>query len=157
MNDVLAEIKADMEAAIGSAIKTYYQGEVVLVPLSYAPALMVFGTSTEVVAKSTSKDETTYSITIRVVDTIQKKFDEDGTGVIIKAQEDLIDIMEERDANGIALSTTVLGVLRRNIKGTSYLFNDDITINYSTMEQGEFFYISAEINLNVSRDLVLRQ
>lgn len=156
MDDIISEIKSDLSTAIGSAIKTYYYGEVVLVPRSYLPALMIYGNSTTLVAKSTAKDQTVHEITIRVVYDIAPRFDEDGTGVTMLAHQDLIKIMEERDANMIPKSTTVLGVLRRNISGTDYLFNNDIRINYKTLQQGEFFYIAAECTISAVTNLVLR-
>ena len=156
MNDILEELKAALLAAIGNSLTTYYTGEVVLVPKTYLPALMIFGNSTNLIAKSTAKDQTVHDITIRVVMDVADKFDETGTGLIVKAHQDLIDIMEEREAGGQPKAATVLGVLRANIKGTDYLFNNDITINYQTLERDEFFYVQAECNFTATTDLVTR-
>lgn len=156
MFDILDELKTDLSAAIGSTIKTYYIGEVLLVPQSYLPALMVFGTETNLIAKSTAKDQTTHAITIRVVHSIVPKFDEAGTGTTVSAHEDLVKIMEERNSSMVPLSTTVLGVLRRNISGTDYLFNNDIRIIYKTLQAGEFWYVSADCQLTAVTNLVSR-
>lgn len=157
MWDILDEIKTDLSTAIGSTtIKTYYTGEILLIPQSYLPALMVFGTETNIIPKSTAKDQTTHRITIRVVHSLVTKLDEAGTGTTLQAHEDLVKIMEERNSSMVPLSTTVLGTLRRNISGTDYLFNNEIQIVYKTLQAGEFWYVSADCNLTATTNLVLR-
>lgn len=159
MNRVLAELLTKLKAAIGTTlIKTYYQGEVVTpaVPQSYLPALMVFGESTEVVAKSTAKDQYKYTIIIRVVIDLKKYLKESGVSEILTAQEAIINLMEERNSDGTTKATTVLGCLRDNVRGTDYLFNNDITIDYKTIERGEFFYYQAECRFSAVTDLLLR-
>jgi len=156
MNLVLAELKSILSTAIGASIKAYYQGEVAVVPQSYLPALMIFGRSTNVVAKSTAKDQYQYNITIRVVIDLKKYLSESGTGDTIKAQEALINLMEERNSDGTTKAATVLGALRDNVRGTQYLFNNDITIEYSTIQQGEYFYYKADCNLTATTDLLTR-
>lgn len=154
MNDVLAELLDLLQAGVGANITSYYQGEVLLVPQSYLPALMIWGKSTEVIAKSTACDQSKYTIGIRVVVDLKKYVDVAGVTEIIKAQEALINIMEER-TDGVPDADTVLGVLRDvdNIRGIDYLFNNEITINYSTVQRGEFFYAQAEMELNATTDL----
>jgi len=156
MNLVLAELKSILSTAIGASIKAYYQGEVAVVPQSYLPALMIFGRSTNVVAKSTAKDQYQYNITIRVVIDLKKYLSESGTGDTIKAQEALINLMEERNSDGTTKAATVLGALRDNVRGTQYIFNNDITIEYSTIQQGEYFYYKADCNLTATTDLLTR-
>ena len=157
MNRILSELKTKLSTAIGSnLIKSYYQGEVVVVPQSYLPALMIFGNSTEVVAKSTAKDQYKYDITIRVVIDLKAYLSEAGTGDTIKAQQAIINLMEERNTNGTLKTTTVLGTLRANIRGTDWLFNNDITIQYKTIQRGEFFYYQADCNLTATTDLLTR-
>lgn len=157
MNRILSELKTKLSTAMGSTlIKSYYQGEVVVVPQSYLPALMVFGNSTEVVAKSTAKDQYRYDITIRVVIDLKLYLSEVGTGDTIKAQQAIINLMEERNTDGTLKSTTVLGTLRANIRGTDWLFNNDINIAYKTIQRGEFFYYQADCNLTATTDLLTR-
>ncbi len=159
MNLLLAELLTKLKAAIGTTlIKTYYQGEVVTaaVPQSYLPALMVFGESTEVVAKSTAKDQYKYSIGIRVVIDLKKYLTEAGVTEVLKAQEAIINLMEERSSDGTTKAATVLGCLRDNVRGTNYLYNNDITIEYKTIERGEFFYYQAECRLSATTNLLTR-
>lgn len=156
MDDIISEIKTALSTALTTSITTYYYGEVLLVPRSYLPALMVFGNETRLIAKSTSKDQTEHDITVRIVYDIAPRLAEDGSGTTMKAHQDLVKIMEERDSNMVPLATTVLGTLRRNISGTDYLFNNDITIEYKTLTSGEFFYIAADCRLTAVTDLVAR-
>lgn len=160
MNLVLDEIKDLMENNINvgsTRINTFYQWEVALVPRSYLPALMVIGRSTRQEARGTAKDQVTYDITIRVITDLVKEFTEAGTGDIIKAQETLANLMEERETTGVAKATSVLGILRRNIRGTSYLFHNDYTITYNMIQRNGFFYVAADMNFTLTTDLVLRQ
>lgn len=157
MNRVLSELKTLLSNAIGTTlIKSYYQGEVVVVPQSYLPALMVFGNSTEVVAKSTAKDQYRYNITIRVVIDLKLYLKESGTGATVAAQQAIVNLMEERNTDGTLKATTVLGTLRDNVRGVDYLFNNDITIEYKTIQRGEFFYYQADCNLTATTDLLNR-
>lgn len=155
MNDILAELKGYFEAALSDRITTFYQGEVVLAARSYLPALMVFGTSLDHSARSTAEDWNEYSITIRIVQDLADKFTEEGTGDIIKAQQDLWDVLQERGAGGTPAEDTVLGVLTRNVRGTEYIFNNERTITVQTIPQDKFFYIQGEVQLKV-KDLTLR-
>ena len=157
MNDTVEEILADLAAAMTTNITTYYQGYVTLPPKHALPCLQVYGITTTQTAKSTAKDQAVYVIGIRIVVDVTSKFTTAGTGVIIKAQKDIIDLMEERSTGGIAVADSVLGTLRRNIKGTDYLFNNDVEINYETIEKDGFFYSVAEMRLRAVTDLVLRQ
>lgn len=153
MNDVLQELKTTLETAIGAKFNTYYVGEVALVPKSYCPALMVIPVSTNVVSKTTCEDDTTYTVTIRAVVDLNKFLDENGTGDTIKSQQNLINLMEERDsADGYKLkSDTVLGVIRDkdNLRGLSYKYNNDLTVEYSVQQRGEYFYVQAEVTFEL--------
>lgn len=158
MNEILKELIELFKAGMGDKIKTYYQGEVVAgtVPRSNTPALMVFGNSTNLVARSTGTDQYEYNITIRLVSDLMKYVDEKGTGQVLKAQEYLINVMEERTSQGVPENDTILGVLRKNIKGKKFLYNNDIQINYQAIQTGEFFYIKAEATLTATTDVLPR-
>lgn len=160
------EIKELLKAASGLGsggsprIKSFYQGDVALPPQSYLPALMVFGTSEQVIAKSTSSDQYQYELTVRVVIDLKKYFDQAGTGEKIDAQEAIRKIMGERDTTtGAPKSDTVLGVLRKpeNIRGLGYLFNNNVTISYSNEVSGQFPYVRADATFTLLTDLILRQ
>ncbi len=157
MNLVATEILDLLETNLTTTFKQYYDGEVELPPRHLLPAIMLKGNSTHQYAKGTAKDQADYSFTLRIVLDAVEYFDESGTGAILKAQQAIRELMEGRDATGVAKSTSVLGVLRRNIRGENYLFNNDFTISYSKLERGKFFYYTAEMDFTVTTDLVLRQ
>lgn len=156
MNLVLAKLKTLFDTALSAKFTEIYQNEVLIVPQSYLPALMVFPISTKVVAKSTAKDQYVYTIGIRAIVDIKKYVTENGTADKIKAMEAIVNLMEERNADGTLVAATVLGVLRANIRAEEFLFNNDIDIRYSAVREGEWFYQKAEITLTATTDLLTR-
>ena len=153
--EILALLNGNVTAD-GVPIKTYYHGEATELARSNLPALMVFGPETEQVAHGTAKDKVTYEITIRVVTDMFEQFTEAGTGGIIKTAQQVRRLMEERDAEGLAKATSVLGILRRNIKGNSFLFTDQFRISYKPNEKNESF-VRADMQISVTSDLVFRE
>lgn len=150
MNDILSEIKTLLEAALGAKFKTYYIGPVKLPPKSYLPALIIQPLTTNVASKSTGEDIYTHNIRIMAVVDMADFFDEAGTGTAIKSIQELINMMEERDAaTQIPKSDTILGTLRKdvNVRGTKYLFNDNVDMNYDYEFRGTFFYVRAQMDV----------
>lgn len=156
MNPALLRLKTLFDTALSAKFTEIYQGEVLVVPKSYCPALMVYPISTEVVAKSTAKDQFVYTIGIRAIVDLKKYLTESGTGDTIKAMEAIVNLMEERESNGTLKAATVLGVLRANIRTAEFLFNNNIRINYSSVREGEWFYLKAETTLTATTDLLTR-
>lgn len=160
MNDVLDELKALFETNLtGRSIKKFYKGEIALVPQSYTPVFMIWGVSTEIIAKSTACDQFVYTIQIRIEDSLNHTLK--STGIAdddLEDQETLINTMEERETNGQLKSNTVMGILRTvsNISGTSYLFNNELTATYSRILKGEYWAVRAELTLTATTDLVER-
>lgn len=157
MNEVIEEILGYLKTAMGDKIKTYYHGEVALPPKSYIPCLMVFGTSTRLIAKSTAKDQLEYDILIRVVIDVNDHFKEKGVKEEkISAMEQIIDLMEERNSDGTLKNDTVLGTLRDNVTGTDYLFNNNVEITYERLQSGEYPYVKADMSVTAITDLIQR-
>ena len=156
MISVIDEIIVDLTAALSAKFETIYKGIVIPIPQSYLPALMVFPISTNIIAKSTAKDQHVYTIGITATISLKKYFDESGTGTTMDAQEAIVKLMEERDTNGKPIDASVLGVLRNNVRGTSYLYNNEIMIEYGKPETNEFPYLQAELNVQAITDLITR-
>lgn len=162
MNLVVEEIKTKLETVLGAGdtprIKKFFNGRVKLVPSSYMPALMVYGARTNVIAKSTAKDQFRFTLVVRVVVNLASYFSEEGVDETIKSQEDLRNIMEERNADGSLKANTVLGILRDkdNVRGVNYLYNNDITIEYEIDERGKFPVAVAELRMEATTNLTLR-
>lgn len=138
-------INKDVTPGDPKIIKTFYQGEVKVVPRSYLPALMVFGTRTEQPANGTAKDLVKFDIVVRVVIDAVTEFTEAGNGGILQIPFRLREIMEDRDETGKAKDTSVLGILRGNIRGTNFLYTTDSAIEYTTLQTNGFFYTVAEL------------
>lgn len=161
MNLVEREILTALSTAIGSNADTgflsYYQGEVKVVPQSYLPALMVFGTESVTTPKDTLNDIQQFTLTIRAVINLMAFVDEAGTGDTIKSQYHLRELMEGTDpATGLYKSNSVLGVLRAksgSLLGTYYKFIGNIRISYRTITAGQFFYVAADATVTAQSEL----
>jgi len=135
MQLALAEIKGLLATAMSTtAVKKYYVGKVDNLPLAYLPAICVYAEGTTLVSDelTTARDKYRFSVGIDVIMSGFEKVSTAGVEAdsILDAQKALVDLIEEREANGTPKATTILGTLRRNIQGTNYLFNNDIAINY---------------------------
>lgn len=160
MNLVEREILTKLQTALTTQIKSYYQGEVKVVPLSYCPALMVFGTNSTIDWRDTAYDLENFTLTIRVVMNLMAFVDEAGTGDTIKSQYALRQIMEGTDPTTFQyLPNTVLGVLRAKsgaLVGASYKFGQMVNLTYKPIVAGQFFYVGAEATVKVQSELRLR-
>lgn len=158
MMRTLREIKEMLEDNLQGVFKTFYLGEVTPVPQSYCPALMVIPNTTQVVAQSTAKDQYVYNITIRIVVDVKKYFSEDGTGDTIKVSDAIVNLVEKRTQTGALDPSCVMYHLRNTetIRGEYYLFNNNINVEYSRLEQGEFPYVYADITLEATTDTITR-
>lgn len=132
MHDVELEIRDLLETNLGSLFKKYYTGRVATLPINYLPVLMVYGTTTELVNPlTTCKDRFHHTINVEIVTTAFGKVNQaEDPDDVQQAQKLLRVLMEDRESDGTPKSSTVLGQLRRNIEGTSYLFTDNYTIEY---------------------------
>lgn len=137
MFNVEEEIRNFLEAGMTTLMNKYYIGKVAneRIPGNHLPVLMVWGTNTTLITDqiSTARDKYTFTINIRIVVNAYKYVNA-VTGVeadkILKLQQAVKQFFEERDANMKPLATTVLGLLRANVKGTDYLFSNNIEITY---------------------------
>lgn len=140
--------------------KYFYVGKTHNLPINYLPALSVYGNSTKLITKATNKDSYVFDITIEII-TNGYNFIDANNGVELtkdlQAQKDIWQKMEERDSNNIPVSNSVLGVLRRNIQGSNFLFNNDIMINYETENVDNTVYYRGIMNLSLVTTLNLRQ
>lgn len=160
MNLVEREILTKLQVALTTQIKSYYQGEIKVVPQSYLPALMVFGNNSSVDWRDTAYDLEEFTITVRVVMNLMTFVDEAGTGDTIKSQYALRQIMEGSDPTTYQyLPNTVLGTLRAKsggLVGLSYKFGKVVNFTYKPIQSGQFFYVGAEAQVKVQSELRLR-
>jgi hypothetical protein len=164
MDDVLQTIldlmKNNINYVTVGTVKSFYKGKVnaEVIPRSNLRALMVYGTSTNVVAKSTCQDQYVYSITIKLVDHLTNYIKEAGVTETIKHQEAMYNLVEDRETTGVLKADTVLGILRANIRTDDFLFNNEINVDYSIVppESGQFWRIECDVNFTATTDILLR-
>lgn len=133
--------------------KKYYAGFVDEPPVNYLPVLMVFGNNTSLARKATNRDQWVFNVSVRILTSAYGKVAEtDPTDNILQASKQCTQLMEERDANGMPKVATVLGVLRDNILGTSWLYNNNVKITYSRQKIQDKLYFEALLELdNISK------
>lgn len=151
MFDVLDEIRDLMQTNIGSAIKQYYVGKLEEVPLNYLPLFSVYGENTSLLSRSTNRERFQHSIAIEVFTSpFAKVATAQDSDLILQAQKELYDIMEDR-TSGVPKSTSIIGVLSRNIKGTNFLFSDQYIIDYTDFKQADRQFFKAKLSVNLQR------
>lgn len=154
MDEVLKEIRDLLAAAMTTQFNKYYVGRVLYPPKSYLPILMVYGLNTELDSPSTttSRDRWHYRIAIEIMVNTYTYANTGGVEAdnILNVQEAVRQKMEKRTTGGIPDANTVLGVLRRNIAGTSYLFNNDIDISYQEEQMDGTVYFRAIMTLTAT-------
>lgn len=157
MVDIEEEIRDLMESGIGSNIKKYYAGRVKEPPHSYLPLLCVYGERTNLLSRSTNRDRHSHQM---VIDVFTSPFGKVKTSedpdLILQAEKEVKCLMEEREADGTPKSTTVLGVLMRNIKGLKFLFTDEDVIDYTEITQNGKLFYKATITFRANRAYVNR-
>ena len=145
------EVRDYLETALASpttSLKKFYSGfvEPSKIPVNDMPVLMVYETEEQLLSDqlTTARDKYRFGLTIQVV--INAFQYVSGAGIeadkILLAQRAVQDILSARDANRVPLSTSVLGILRQNILGANYLFQNDARIEFKNKnEDGKIFII----------------
>lgn len=144
------------------AFKAFYVGKVPnhAIAINDLPMLMIYGTGTRVIEDklTTNKDKYEFAITIEIVNSV---YDKVKTGTIspdniLLNQKKLIELMEKR-SNGVPISTSILGILRRNIAGTNYLYSLPAEVDYKFQDDdGGTVYSRAILSLNTVSKYNLR-
>lgn len=132
--------------------KKFYVGNIDELPHNYLPALMVYGSETilDTPRLTLQTDKYIHKIHVKILTSAYLKVAEaEDVDFILQAQKQLKVLMEDRDTNGIPKATSILGVFRRNIRGTNYLYNNDIVIDYGEGKKvGDRLYYSATMDVS---------
>lgn len=137
--------------------KKYYVGKIFALPVNYLPVLSVYGTKSKMAKVTNQTDQWMHQITIEAyINAFAKVSESELTNDVLQAQSLLKKLMEERDANGIAKANTIVGVLRRNIKGSNFLYTDDYEILYDFYNAKDAVYYRATLNINAAAQWVSR-
>lgn len=155
MIESIEELKGYFQDEMQSRIKTFYVGEVAVVPKHKCAALMVYPISSSVIARSTASDDEQNVVGVKIVDILPNYIEVDGDKETIQATQWLTKAMQERNSDNQYKEDTVMGVLRKtaNVRGNNYIFNDVSEISYNIIQQGEWFYISATMTVQLNNIL----
>lgn len=118
-----------------SRAKHYYLGFVPFNKLgtNSLPAIMVYGSETSLVSEQlgTARDKWRFTLNIRVVVNVYNYVNEDEQADdVLYAQKALKEIVESRDSNMRPIDESIFGVLRNNVTGLDYLYNNDVQAVY---------------------------
>lgn len=135
--------------------KKYYVGKIdekTTIPHNHLPILMVYGETTDLVdGQTTSRDKYERRIVIQILTSSFGKVTSSEDNGDLQAQKQIMDLMEELDGSAIPKSTTILGVLRRNIRLTYSLFNDKANIIYDDFKIDNRLYFRGTLKTTVTR------
>lgn len=135
-------------------LKKFYAGWVPnsSLPLNILPVVMVYAEKTALMADrlTTNRDKYEYSIAVELVTSAYQQIKEVGVEAdnILKAQKKCVLFMEERDSNQIPIARSILGVLRRNIRGTSFLYSLPDVVEYQKENDDGTIYHRAILSMN---------
>ena len=145
-----------------SKYRKYYTGKVKTekIPSNYLPCLMVYGDNTSLVTDriTTNRDVWTHEINIEIVTNVFGSTSETGPNATetLMAQKLIKDLVFEADSDGTPKPDTLVRVLRNNIKGTNYLFNNDLSIDYENENISGTQYFHGILKLSATTKLTNR-
>lgn len=153
MDDIILQIKALLEAGLTSAFKKYFYGENKVPEESIMPFIEVIPTRTSMVTRGTGGlRDNEYSVTVNIKDDLKHHLTANTDKDIISGQQFMVKKMEERDANGVPLSATVLGILNENLQlNTKAHIIDNWEISYDTSPFGGSYILIASITFSVKK------
>lgn len=149
MDEIINEILSLLETQFSTTFKKYYYGQVQIPNQSSYPCIMVYPISTSVISRGNKRDDNAFQIGIAIEQSYKKKIKTGGGGTTLTALQELVQWMENRDANGDYEDATVINVIRKNFDFSGKIqFNDNIEIDYqSYMPAGEEPTVRAEMTL----------
>ena len=131
-----------------TSLKKFYSGRIEpdKIPVNDMPVLLVWEDDEDLVSNqlTTARDKYRFNITIQVIINAYAYVSGGGieTDKILLGQRAVQDIISARDSNNKPISTSILGILRANVLGTKYLFNNDVKIHFDNKNvDGKQYYI----------------
>jgi len=157
MDGVLLAIQSLLTTALGSSYTILYGDDFAPAETDF-PFVSIEPISTRLVPNGTGglrSNRYTIAVTLKV---LLKDFMQDDTNVTKQSHlQELVKVMEERGANGLPLSTTILGVFNENLSLSSTVHTIEIgDVQYNRQDQGDGSYIrSATITIEAVQQLPL--
>lgn len=148
MNEILDQLRTTLSTAFSTTFSTYFKGKQVIPAQDDLPMLCVYPISMNQSHSGTVRDKVVYNIGIEIQVSIKKYLDmSSGQGTQLDTLDALIDLVEERETDGDAKATTVLGIINANLTiGNKVLYTDNVQIDYSEyMLKGEFPVAKANV------------
>jgi len=132
MNELIENLLALLKTQFSTTFKFYNYGRVEVSGQSSLPAIYVSPISTVVSNSGTVKDENNFTISVVVLDSFKRYLNNiTGEGEIIRAMQQLVEWVEDRDTDGSVKDASIMAVIRQNITTSgAVLFNNEITVNY---------------------------
>jgi len=154
MYEVLEELRDILETACGSQFNAYYIGKISVPMKADLPFLCIYGVQTALAQTSelsTCKDKYRFNIVVDIFVNTYQYISESGNNInkVIETQKAVYEKMEKRTDN-IPDADTVLGALRRipNLRGQTFLYNGDITIDYAEGQIDGTSYYKGSLTIN---------
>lgn len=152
MDDVILAIRALLLAELGSTYEDYFYGENMVPAEADYPFVEVIPNNSLVTLRGTNSVNNEYGITIQIKDTLKAFETADTNKEIIAHMQEMVKRMEERDANGKPLSSTILGILQDNLQlSTTAHINNDWEIAYDTSPFAGSYVLIASLAFIVKR------
>jgi len=147
MDTVIEAIRALQTSSLTSGLYKYiYYGENLVPAKSELPCIEVDPVSTEMANMGTHAMMNEFTIRITTKDILKNFITENTDKSILSHKQTIVKRMEERDANGKPLSTTVLGVLSDNRKISNTVHINNIgTIEYNSEAFDGSWLVSASV------------
>jgi hypothetical protein len=132
MNEILDALRTAFSTALTTSFTTYFKGQVKIPAQSDLPLLSIYPIRTEQSHSGTLRDKVTYTIGVEIHISLKQYFDNTtGQGTQLDTLDALVNLVENRDANGDLEDATVMGAINNNLTvGGKVLYTDSMKAEY---------------------------
>lgn len=139
MNEILDELKSLFATGFTTTFTTYFKGKLMSPAVDNMPILTVFPVSTGQKHHGTLRDEVVYTVGIEIYVNIRQYFDNTaGQGTQLDTLDALVNLVENRDANGDLEDKSIMGIINNNLTISSkILYTNNMRVNYEQYLSGK--------------------
>lgn len=152
MQEILEELYTALRNRLADKITTFYVGKTSHLATNEMPVLMIFPEVTTLLSERLSTSRDRYNHAVRIVVYINAYEHAKAEGLtpddVLQAQKAVVELVEGRESDMTPKNTSILGVLRENIVGTDFLYNNDVEITYDSENINGTYFMKAEITLS---------
>ena len=153
MQRIIDEIIEKLKDALSPEIKAFYQGDPIAPPAINLPCVYVEGDSEDISAGATGTDEIVHTIGIGII--MDKRAEIGRAADENVSHRKLIELVNDRDANGLYKSNTIVGILRTNFTLTNIINNQLLRVEYGIRERGDVITAEARVTAKLSEMVVV--